>query len=106
MAGAIGAIEQQIINERKKRLQPTNNIITVGSRVAPMNTGGLAQQQLQQSVMRGLYGGKKMAKKGKKETEKNEDKEWDTGFGELYESIEDRKTKKPFKSMDELLKEM
>jgi hypothetical protein len=92
-----------MIDERK-RLSAQVTPISVGNRVAPMNTGGLAQQQVQQSAMRGLYGGKKMAKKGskKKETEQNENKEWDTGFGELYEKIDDRKVKNLFPKIKEI----
>ena len=46
------------------------------------------------------YFGKK-AKKGKKKEKEN--KEWDTGFGELYEGIEERKIKKLFVSLDDML---
>jgi hypothetical protein len=35
----------------------------------------------------------------KKESEKNENKKFDTGFGELLESIKDRKTQKIFADM-------
>jgi hypothetical protein len=46
------------------------------------------------------YFGKK-AKKGKKKDKENT--EWDTGFGELYEGIEERKTKKLFVTMNDLM---
>jgi hypothetical protein len=51
-------------------------------------------------LTRGYYG---KNKKNKKESEKNENKEWDVGFGELYESIEDRKTKKLFPTINDML---
>jgi hypothetical protein len=53
-------------------------------------------------LTQGYYGKKK---KSEKSDEKKENKEWDTGFGELYEKIDDRKVKKQFKSMDEIIKE-
>jgi len=57
-------------------------------------------------LTRGYFGKKKGNKNMKeKNDEKKENKEWDTGFGELYEKIDDRKVKKQFKSMDEILKE-
>lgn len=80
--------------------------LSIGNKIPPAYTTEIAQQQVQQAKLQGLYGRKNM-KKGskKKETEKNENGVWDTGFGEVYESIEDRKVKKMFKSMDELLEE-
>lgn len=99
MSVPVGIIaNQQEPGQPPKVLKPN---ISVGNRVSPQNTGGVAQQQLQQSAMRGLYGGKNM-KKGKKETEKNENKEWDTGFGELYEKIDDRKVKNLFPKIKEI----
>ncbi len=47
-------------------------------------------------------GGKNMKKKEKND-EKKENKEWDTGFGELYEKIDDRKKKPMFPSMEQML---
>jgi hypothetical protein len=51
-------------------------------------------------LTRGYYGKKgKSKKKGKKENT-----EWDSGFGELYEKIEERKPTFNYKSVESMLK--
>jgi hypothetical protein len=55
---------------------------------------------------KGKFGKKKGGKNMKeKNDEKKENKEWDTGFGELYEKIDDRKVKRLFPSMDQILED-
>jgi hypothetical protein len=71
-------------------IEPAHNTVMI---ISP-NTPGTY-------LTKGYFG--KKAKKGKKETEKKENMEWDTGFGEIYESIGDRKTKKLFPEITDLL---
>lgn len=59
--------------------------ITPGKRIEPGNTGGVAQQQLQQSFMVGGAYGSKYNKPTKNNT---------VGFIKLYEIIKHRLTKK------------
>lgn len=66
-------------------IEPAHNTVML---VSPTSPGTFLTQ--------GYYG--KKAKKGKKEN-----KEWDTGFGELYENIDDRKVKKLFPTMNDML---
>lgn len=70
-------------------IEPAHNTVMI---ISP-NTPGTY-------LTKGYFG--KKAKKSKKETEKKENMEWDTGFGELYEEIEDRKVKKLFANMKDL----
>ena len=100
MVGVSSIIEQKMIDERK-RLSAQVTPISVGNRVAPMNTDGLSIQQAQQkNMISGLYGGK--MKNRKKKTEKKDAYEWDEGFGELYEKIDDRKVKNLFPKIKEI----
>jgi hypothetical protein len=57
-------------------------------------------------LTRGYFGkkkGGKTMKKKEKSDDKKENKEWDTGFGELYEKIGDRKKQKLFPTMEDLM---
>jgi len=96
---------------------PTSTISVVpGKRIAPTDTQGIAQQQAQQSYMLdteitkkektlgiGNFGGKQTHARSNKHGKK-EPVSWNTGFGQIYDRINERKSNRVFTSMDNMLK--
>jgi hypothetical protein len=96
---------------------PTSNIsIVPGKRIIPTDTLGIAQQQAQQSYMLepeitkkektpgiGNFGSRKTnSHHSNKQGKRNG--AWNTGFGQIYDRINERKSNRVFTSMDNMLK--
>jgi len=93
--------ESIIITPTAVQSAPTQAV--QGQSTSPM------QQAMMMSYMgMGAFGAKKQKHGGKnmkkKNDEKHESKIWDTGFGEAYKELKDKKKQKLFVSMDDLLK--
>jgi len=112
----LGGVNKPAAISTNPRAAATESITTTPTAFQPAPTQAVQGQStspMQQAMMMsymgvGRFGTKKQKQGGKnmkkKNDEKHESKIWDTGFGEAYEELKDKKKQKLFVTIDDLLK--